>query len=43
MKVLEIRDKWFGVNYKEDKGVVVDNFKKLIKDGEHQEELYGDL
>ena len=43
VKVLETKDNWFGVTYKEDKPVVVENFKKLIADGEYQEELYSDL
>lgn len=43
VKVLETKDNWFGVTYKEDKPVVVESFKKLIADGEYQEELYSDL
>ena len=42
-KVLETKDKWFGVTYKEDKEAVVESFKKLISDGVYREELYGDL
>ena len=43
MKVLETKDKWFGVTYKEDKEAVVQSFKNLIEDGVYQEELYSDL
>ena len=43
VKVLETTDKWFGVTYKEDKGAVVESFKKLISDGVYQEDLYSDL
>lgn len=43
MKVLETKDKWFGVTYKEDKAAVVESFKRLIEDGVYREELYGDL
>ena len=40
VKVLETRDKWFGVTYKEDKEAVVNSFKKLIEDGVYNEKLY---
>lgn len=43
VKVLETKDKWFGVTYKEDKPAVMESFKKLIADGAYGEELYGDL
>lgn len=43
VKVLETRDNWFGVTYKEDKVAVLENFKKLIADGVYREELYSDL
>lgn len=43
VKVLETRDSWFGVTYKEDKAAVVESFRKLIADGVYQEKLYGDL
>ncbi len=33
VKLLETKDKWFGVTYKEDKQIVVDSFKQLIADG----------
>ena len=40
VKMLRTSDKWFGVTYKEDKQVVVDSFKKLIKDGVYGEKLF---
>ena len=40
VKVLETKDKWFGVTYKEDKQSVVDSFKKLIADGVYGEKLF---
>lgn len=43
VKVLETKDKWFGVTYKEDKASVVDSFNKLIADGVYKEELFSDL
>ena len=43
VKVLETKDKWFGVTYKEDKEAVVESFKKLIKNGVYEEKLYMDI
>lgn len=43
VEVLETRDRWFGVTYKEDKEAVVNSFKKLIADGVYGENLYSDL
>lgn len=43
VKVLETRDSWFGVTYKEDKGYVMESIKKLISDGIYKEDLYSDL
>jgi hypothetical protein len=40
VSVLETRDKWFGVTYKEDKPVVVASIKKLISEGKYPENLY---
>lgn len=40
VKVLETRDKWFGVTYKEDKAAVVASIRKLIADGVYKENLY---
>ena len=41
VKVLETKDKWFGVTYKEDKEGVVASIKKLIADGVYPENLWG--
>ncbi len=41
VKVLETKDRWFGVTYKEDKESVVAAFKKLIADGVYPENLWG--
>ena len=38
--VLETRDKWFGVTYKEDKETVVAAIRKLIADGVYPEKLF---
>lgn len=43
VKVLKTQDKWFGVTYKEDKEVVVQSFKDLIKKGVYKEELFEDI
>lgn len=43
VQVLETRDKWFGVTYKEDKDEVVREFHDLIQRGVYQEELFSDL
>ena len=43
VKVLESKDKWFGVTYKEDKEAVVKSFKELISNGVYKEDLYSDL
>lgn len=43
VKVLETRDTWFGVTYKEDKEYVMNSFKALIASGEYQKDLYSDL
>ena len=40
VKVLETKDKWFGVTYKEDKQVVVDSFQRLIKEGVYSSPLF---
>lgn len=40
VKVLETKDKWFGVTYKEDKEVVVNSFKKLIEEGVYKTPLF---
>lgn len=38
--LLETKDKWFGVTYKEDKPVVVDAIKKLIEQGVYRKKLF---
>ena len=43
VKVLETKDKWFGVTYKEDKETVVDSFRELIESGVYKDDLYLDL
>lgn len=43
VKVLETKDKWFGVTYKEDKDAVVKSFKELIANGIYNKKLYSDL
>ena len=41
VQVLETRDKWFGVTYREDKPAVVASFQKLIADGVYSVPLFG--
>ena len=43
VKVLETKDKWFGVTYAEDKPLVIESFAKLIAEGIYKEDLYSDL
>ena len=38
--ILHSRAKWFGVTYKEDKSYVMDEIKKLIKDGHYPKNLF---
>ena len=38
--VLQTRDKWFGVTYKEDKQIVIDSFKALVEAGVYKEKLF---
>lgn len=40
VKVLESKDKWVGVTYKEDKPVVVASIKELISSGKYPDKLY---
>ncbi len=42
VSILETRDKWFGVTYKEDKPIVVESIRRLIAEGKYPENLYGD-
>lgn len=39
VKVLQSRDKWFGVTYKEDKEAVVQSIKELIAQGQYQKSV----
>jgi len=41
VKVLETKDKWFGVTYREDKPLVVESFRQLIAAGVYAEKLFG--
>ena len=43
VKVLETKDKWFGVTYREDKPAVVESFQKLIEAGVYRPELFGSI
>lgn len=38
--VLETKDKWFGVTYREDKQAVVDAIRKLVSDGIYPQRLF---
>lgn len=40
VRVLETRDKWFGVTYREDKPGVVESFRKLIEAGVYGPKLF---
>ncbi|MCI8418042.1 MAG: nucleotidyltransferase [Lachnospiraceae bacterium] len=40
VRVLETRDKWFGVTYKEDKQSVMEAFQSLIAKGVYKEKLF---
>ena len=40
IKMLETKDKWFGVTYKEDKQSVIDSFKELYEKGVYKPNLY---
>lgn len=40
LKVLESKDGWFGVTYKEDRELAVENIKNLIKKGVYPEKLW---
>jgi hypothetical protein len=41
VQVLETKDKWFGVTYREDKPAVVESFRKLIEAGVYAPDLFG--
>ncbi len=40
LKVLESKDRWFGVTYKEDKDFAVENIRNLIYSGSYPEKLW---
>lgn len=40
VQVLKSQDRWFGVTYKEDKQMVVESFRTLIKQGVYPEKLF---
>ena len=40
VKVLDTKDSWFGVTYKEDKPYVVDRIRELVQKGVYAEKLY---
>ena len=40
VKVLETTSKWFGITYKEDKGLLVSKINELIKKGEYPRNLW---
>lgn len=40
VKVLEAKDQWFGVTYKEDKPFVIEKIKNLTLEGEYPEKLW---
>lgn len=42
VRVLQTNDRWFGVTYKEDKPLVVENFRKLIDAGIYEKDLFND-
>ena len=41
VKVLETKDKWFGVTYREDKPAVTESFRRLIEEGVYSAPLFG--
>ena len=41
VQVLETKDKWFGVTYREDKPTVVESFRALIESGVYAPDLFG--
>lgn len=43
VQVLDTRDAWFGVTYKEDKEFVVQSFRDLIAKGVYRADLFSDL
>lgn len=43
VKVLETKDKWFGVTYREDKPAVVESFRQLIESGVYPPALFANF
>ncbi len=43
VKVLDTKDRWFGVTYKADKDIVVKSFEQLISSGVYEDNLFQDL
>ena len=43
VKVLETKDKWFGVTYREDKPAVAESFRQLIETGVYKPDLFGTI
>lgn len=43
VKVLETKDKWFGVTYREDKPAVVESFRRLIEAGAYKADLFSGI
>lgn len=43
VRVIETKDKWFGMTYKEDTPLVRAAFEKLIQDGIYRSDLFSDL
>jgi len=41
LKVLRTPDSWFGVTYREDRALVVENIRRLVARGEYPERLWG--
>ena len=43
VQVLDTKDAWFGVTYREDKPLVMESFRRLIAQGVYRENLFSDL
>jgi UTP-glucose-1-phosphate uridylyltransferase len=41
VRVMECREKWFGMTYREDRDMVVNSIRSLIKNGTYPENLWG--
>ena len=42
VKMLETKERWFGITYPEDMDLVIQNFRKLIASGAYREDLYAE-